>query len=66
MKVYKSVGNLIGRTPLLRLGAIEGALGLYGRVTAKLECFNPGGSAKDRVAKYIIDTKCLLSPEPSW
>lgn len=55
MKVYKSVGNLIGRTPLLRLGAIEGALGLYGRVTAKLECFNPGGSAKDRVAKYIID-----------
>lgn len=55
MKVYKSVGNLIGRTPLLRLGAIEDALGLYGRVTAKLECFNPGGSAKDRVAKYIID-----------
>ena len=55
MKIFKSVGSLIGRTPMLRLGVIEENLALKGRIIAKLECFNPGGSSKDRVAKFIID-----------
>ncbi len=55
MKVYNSVTELIGKTPLLRLNNIEKALGLKGRLYAKLESFNPSCSAKDRPALYIIE-----------
>lgn len=53
--VYKSVDELIGNTPLLELVNIENELGLNGRIFAKLEYLNPGGSVKDRVAKAMLD-----------
>lgn len=51
MKIYNSFTQLIGNTPLLKLKFSGGA-----NVFAKLEYFNPAGSAKDRVAKSIIET----------
>lgn len=53
--IYTSVDQLIGRTPLLELTHIECEMGLEARVLAKLESFNPAGSAKDRVAMAMID-----------
>ena len=53
--VYTSMEQLIGATPLLELKGLEAALGLEARVLAKLEAFNPGGSAKDRVALSMLD-----------
>ena len=53
---YTSASQLIGRTPLLQLCRTEETLGLHAHVFAKLECFNPAGSAKDRVARSMIDT----------
>lgn len=54
-KIYTSVDQLIGRTPLLRLTNIEKKYELKATLAAKLESFNPGGSAKDRVAKKMLD-----------
>ncbi len=54
-KIYKSADELIGRTPLLELTNIEKTFDLKAKVLAKLEYFNPAGSAKDRVAKAMID-----------
>ncbi len=54
-KIYKSVDELIGKTPLLELTNIEKELGLKARVLAKLEYLNPAGSVKDRIAKAMID-----------
>ena len=54
-KIYKSADELIGRTPLLELTNIEKTLDLKAKVLAKLEYLNPAGSAKDRVAKAMID-----------
>ena len=53
-KVYTSVAELIGGTPLLELTNIEKKFGLEARLLAKLESFNPAGSAKDRVAFEMI------------
>lgn len=53
MQIYDSVIELIGKTPLVRLSAIDN-LPMYAEVIAKLECFNPGGSAKDRPAYCMI------------
>lgn len=53
--LYTSVDQLIGRTPLLELTHIEQEYALNARILAKLESFNPAGSAKDRVAKAMID-----------
>ena len=55
MNVYKSVSELIGRTPLLELTNIENELGLKSKILAKLEYFNPAGSVKDRVALQMIE-----------
>jgi cysteine synthase A len=55
MKIYNSVDELIGRTPLIRVSRFEKALGIEAEIYAKLEYFNPAGSAKDRVAKQMID-----------
>lgn len=55
MKIYKDVTELIGRTPLLELTHIEREEKLEATVLAKLESFNPAGSAKDRVAKAMIE-----------
>ena len=52
--IFTSIDQLIGNTPLLRLQATEQALGLTSKLLAKLEFFNPGGSAKDRVALSMI------------
>ena len=61
--IYTSADQLIGRTPLLELTHIESALDLKARLLAKLEYFNPAGSAKDRVALSMIldaESKGLL------
>ena len=55
MNVYKSVSELIGKTPLLELTNIEKTLGLKSKILAKLEHFNPAGSIKDRVALKMIE-----------
>ncbi len=55
MAIYTSVDQLIGATPLLELRNIEKEFALKARLLAKLECFNPAGSAKDRVAKAMLD-----------
>ncbi len=54
-KIYSSVDQLVGKTPLLELGNIEKELGLHAKLYAKLEYLNPAGSVKDRVAKKMID-----------
>lgn len=53
-KVYTSVEQLIGNTPLLELTHLEQELGLKARVLAKVESMNPAGSAKDRVGLAMI------------
>ena len=53
-KVYSSMEELIGGTPLLELKKIEKELGLKAKVLAKLEYFNPAGSVKDRIAREMI------------
>ncbi len=54
-KIYQSIDQLIGHTPLLELSHFEAEEGLKARVLVKLEYFNPAGSVKDRVAKNMID-----------
>lgn len=53
--IYTSVEELIGRTPLVELTRLEKRFGLQARLLAKLERFNPGGSAKDRPALAMIN-----------
>lgn len=65
-KIYGGIDELVGNTPLIRLSAIEKKYSLGARLLAKLEMFNPAGSAKDRVAKYIfedLEKKGLLSKD---
>ena len=52
--IYANISELIGHTPLLRLGGIEKAFGSTAQIIAKLEKQNPAGSAKDRVALNMI------------
>ena len=54
-KIYTSVEQLIGRTPLLELIKIEKKYDLKAKLYAKVEFFNPGGSVKDRVAKAMLE-----------
>jgi len=53
-RIYSSVAQLVGGTPLLELSNIQRELGLKARLLAKLECMNPAGSVKDRVALSMI------------
>ncbi|MBR2650991.1 MAG: cysteine synthase A [Clostridia bacterium] len=53
--IYRSVDELVGKTPLLRLGGLENMLGLRAELYAKLEYFNPTGSIKDRAALFMLD-----------
>lgn len=55
MKVYRSISELVGRTPLLEVVNYERDNGLNATILAKLECFNPAGSAKDRAARAMLD-----------
>ena len=56
MKIYNSLDEIIGNTPLLRLRNIEKAHSLTARLFAKTEYFNPAGSVKDRTVKFMIDS----------
>ena len=65
-KIYTSVEQLIGGTPLLELTRITKQEGLQATLLAKLEYLNPAGSAKDRVAKAMLDdaeARGLLQPD---
>ncbi len=55
MRVYKSVLDLVGGTPLVELTNYEKANGLEATILGKVEYFNPAGSVKDRIAKAMID-----------
>ena len=55
MNIYRSVSELIGRTPLLELCNLEKEFDLKAKIFAKLEYFNPAGSVKDRVALKMIE-----------
>ncbi|NLM61977.1 MAG: cysteine synthase A [Clostridiales bacterium] len=65
-KIYKSLTDLIGKTPLLELSNYGKKHGLVATVIGKLEYFNPAGSVKDRIAKSMIEdaeAKGLLTPD---
>lgn len=53
--IYKSVTELVGKTPLLEVCNIERKLDLKAKILVKLEYFNPAGSIKDRVALQMIE-----------
>ena len=53
-KVYDSILDLVGKTPLVELKRIEEKEGLQAKLIAKVESFNPAGSVKDRIAKEMI------------
>ena len=64
-KVYTSITQLIGGTPLVELKNYEAENKLEATILAKLEYFNPAGSVKDRIAKAMLDdaeAKGLLKP----
>lgn len=63
--VYKSITELVGKTPVLEVANIEKELHLEARILVKLEYFNPAGSVKDRVALNMIEDaeeKGLIHP----
>ena len=67
-KIYKSLTDLIGNTPLLELSNYEKENNLEAKILVKLEYFNPAGSVKDRIAKKILDdaeAKGLLTTAPA-
>lgn len=64
-KIYRSFTELVGNTPLVELSNLKAEFQLPARILAKLESFNPAGSAKDRVAKSMIEdgeAQGLLKP----
>jgi len=64
-KIAKQLTELIGNTPLLELGRYSAAQGIESPIIAKVEYFNPGGSAKDRIALAMIEDaeqKGILKP----
>lgn len=64
-RIYHSLEELIGHTPLAELCRLQKKLGLGAHLLAKLECFNPAGSVKDRVALSLIldaERRGLLKP----
>ena len=54
-KIYNSITELVGHTPIVEFHGLEKVLGLKGRLAGKLEYFNPAGSHKDRMALQIIE-----------
>ena len=65
MKIYNSVCELVGKTPLVEFGKLKSEYGLTGKLLAKLECFNPAGSVKDRVGLNMIldaEKRGLIKP----
>lgn len=53
--IYESIDQLVGNTPLLEFSHIEKNHGLEATIVGKMECFEPAGSIKDRIAKAMID-----------
>lgn len=54
-KIYQGIEELIGHTPLVNLKRLADAEGVGAELLAKLECFNPAGSAKDRIGMQMIE-----------
>lgn len=54
MKIYNSVSELIGNTPLIRLNNLCDLNGISTAILGKMECFNPASSAKDRIALSML------------
>ena len=54
-KIYESIAELIGQTPLVKAQRFAKSENLTSTILAKLEYFNPAGSVKDRIAKAILD-----------
>ncbi len=52
--IYENISMLIGKTPIVNLERYREECNLFSKIFAKLECFNPGGSAKDRIALRMI------------
>ena len=52
--IYENIEQLIGKTPILHLKKLKSHYSLHADIFAKLECFNPTGSAKDRVALQML------------
>lgn len=55
MKIYDSIEQLIGKTPLLRLKNLEKEYSLKAKLVVKIEKFNPVGSSKDRAVLYMLN-----------
>ncbi len=55
MKIFNSVDQLIGNTPILELNNVAKKYATKGKILAKVEFFNPAGSIKDRVAKQMLE-----------
>ena len=65
MKVYHSISELVGHTPLVQLQRFAAVRGLKANLLAKVEYFNPAGSVKDRIACAMLDDaeqRGLLKP----
>ncbi len=54
MKTFNNIAELIGKTPILKLNKLKDKLNLKANLFVKLESFNPAGSAKDRIALYML------------
>ncbi len=55
MRIYDSVSDLVGATPLVKIDGFAAANGVQANLLAKVEFLNPAGSVKDRVAKQMIE-----------
>lgn len=55
MKIYNSISELVGKTPLVKLNNYNSAKNLNATIYGKIEYFNPAGSVKDRIAKAMIE-----------
>lgn len=55
MKIYNSISELVGKTPLVKLNKYNSAKNLNATIYGKVEYFNPAGSVKDRIAKAMIE-----------
>ena len=56
-KIYQGIEELVGHTPLVNFRRLAKAEGVNAEILAKLECFNPAGSAKDRVGLQMYRTR---------
>ena len=66
MKTFNNIAELIGKTPVLKLNKLKDKLNLKANLFVKLESFNPAGSAKDRIALYMLKDakeKSLINSE---